>query len=140
MALHEQFADKTFEEIKAIYLIPLPINLEGKVRIAQKPTSRSFFGSLTASSNINVNWTKKGFVPPVTNQGICGSCYVHAAVADIQSSYLMKGISVGLSIQQIVDCSYSSGNVGCKGGWMHRVFDYVILNGITSSKSYPQRN
>jgi len=76
-------------------------------------------------------------VPAVTNQGNCGSCYAHTGVADIQSSYLMKGISVSLSIQQIVDCSFSSGNQGCLGGWMGKVFDYVLVNGITLSRNYP---
>lgn len=136
LALHEQFADKTFEELKAIYLTPLPINIELKVIIASKPTSRSFFGSLTASSTINVNWTQKGYVPKVTNQGFCGSCYAHTGVADIQSSYLMKGISLKLSIQQIVDCSSNFGNYGCEGGWMGYVFDYVLVNGITMTKYY----
>jgi hypothetical protein len=76
-------------------------------------------------------------VPSVTNQKNCGSCYAHTAVADIQSSYLMKGINISLSIQQIVDCSFGYGNYGCFGGWMGNVFDYVIVNGITLSKNYP---
>lgn len=136
MALHAQFADKTFQELKAIYLTERPLDVEGKLMIVEKPTSKSFFGSLGAS-NIYVNWTQKGVVPTVTNQGNCGSCYAHTGVADIQSSYLLKGIKVSLSIQQIVDCSFSFGNYGCQGGWMGKVFEYVIINGITLSQNYP---
>lgn len=86
-----------------------------------------------------MNWVTKGFVPPVTDQGSCGSCYAHVAIADIQSSYLMKGFNYSLSIQQIVDCSSTYGNYGCQGGWMGNVFDYVLVNGVTLTKNYPQR-
>lgn len=55
-------------------------------------------------------------VSPVKDQGNCGSCWAFSAVATLESFSLMKGTSVLLSEQQLVDCSRSYGNFGCAGG------------------------
>jgi hypothetical protein len=61
-------------------------------------------------------------------------------VADIESSYRFRGINVTLSVQQMVDCTTGFGNLGCYGGWMGQVFEYVAVNGITTAINYPDRN
>lgn len=76
----------------------------------------------------------------MTDQGWCGSCYAHTGVSDIESSYRFRNKNVSLSIQQIVDCSTSFQNLGCYGGWMGQVFDYVIVNGLATRKAYPDRD
>ena len=60
-----------------------------------------------------VNWTSKGFVSSVKDQGSCGACYAFAALADIESTYLMRGKALDLSEQQIVDCTMAFYNWGC---------------------------
>lgn len=49
-------------------------------------------------------------------------------------------MNLSLSVQQIVDCSWTFGNYGCYGGWMSQVFDYVKIKGITIEENYPERN
>lgn len=61
--------------------------------------------------NGDIDWTAKGVVSPVKNQGQCGSCWAFSAVATLESFSLMtKSTKVSLSEQQLVDCSRKYGN------------------------------
>lgn len=50
---------------------------------------------------------------------------------------IKHGIKVDLSEQELVDCSGSLGNRGCKGGFPELGYIYVKDNGISSEKLYP---
>ncbi|XP_032230875.2 counting factor associated protein D isoform X4 [Nematostella vectensis] len=84
-----------------------------------------------------LDWRDYGAVSPVRGQGICGSCYALAAVGAVEGAYFMKtGKLKELSAQQVIDCSWGSGNRGCKGGYYNKAMSWIYLHGIASAESY----
>lgn len=47
-----------------------------------------------------------------------------------------KSRAVPLSEQEIVDCSYFYGNLGCNGGMEEFVYKYAIDEGVSKKKDY----
>ena len=85
----------------------------------------------------DIDWVSKGGVTPVKNQGQCGSCWAFSAVGVMESVFKIRGNTVNLSEQQLVDCSRPQGNQGCNGGWPSSALNYVKANGISSGSEYP---
>jgi C1A family cysteine protease len=85
----------------------------------------------------SVDWTTKGAVTPVKNQGQCGSCWSFSATGALEgASFIKYGTLNSLSEQHIVDCDTS--DYACNGGWPTSAFNYVQKNGgICSEAAYP---
>ena len=71
----------------------------------------------------DVNWTAKGAVTAVKDQGKCGSCWAFSATGSMESAvFLATGELLGLSEQELNSCSDAWGNGGCEGGRMDFAF------------------
>ena len=131
-----QFSDLTFEEFTAKYL-GLPEINEAEM---DEPNYEDFNQISQLFSDVKeVNWVKKGAVTPVKNQANCGSCWAFAANAAIESAYAIfkKKKNLNISEQELVDCSRSYGNKGCRGGLMHLAYKYILAKKINLTSKYP---
>ena len=127
-----EFGDLENHEIVAIF--------NGYMHKLKSNSSRNTF---TYNPNIepaaSVDWREKGAVTGVKNQGQCGSCWSFSTTGSLEGQHFLKnGELVSLSEQNLVDCSTSFGNHGCKGGLMDNAFRYIKANGgIDTEASYP---
>jgi len=83
-----------------------------------------------------IDWTQKGMVTAIQNQGNCGSCWSFSAAGCIGSRRAIAGYPlVDYSEQQLVDCSTQ--NNGCSGGIMDAAFEYVEKSPLETTANYP---
>jgi len=84
-----------------------------------------------------IDWTEKGVVTEVKDQGQCGSCWAFSTTGALESGYaLASGNLVRLSEQQHVDCD-GFPNLGCSGGQMKNALKWAMSHDSCSEESYP---
>ncbi|XP_078439021.1 cysteine proteinase RD21A-like [Wolffia australiana] len=127
-----RFADLTNEEFRSVFLgaRPAPQRL--------RSPSRRYEVGLGEELPEEVDWRKKGAVPPIKDQGSCGSCWAFSAIGAVEGvNQIVTGDLITLSEQELVDCD-TSYNEGCNGGLMDYAFEFIIKNGgIDSDEDYP---
>lgn len=111
-----------------------------------KPEATGAF-THAAPENVNavpasIDWTTKGAVTPVKDQGQCGSCWSFSTTGAMEGTYFNKnGNLVSFSEQQFVDCDNRKNggkDMGCNGGLMDNAFDWASKQaGICTEASYP---
>jgi len=123
-----KFADLTPSEFKRLY----------SMNYTQSRNNSTFTVPTTALP-VEVDWTDKGVVTPVKDQGQCGSCWAFSATGAMEGAWAIKHSQLfNLSEQELVDCSVPQGNQGCNGGLMDQAFQYVVANkGLATDAEYP---
>lgn len=139
------FSDQNLTELRRVLCPPI-----------HPPSTQISLPILGDIFNIPSTQDYSRFLQPIVNQGACGSCWAFAPVAQLESMYLMNfpSFSYRFSPQFLVDCSRTSPNSGCNGGWpsvamgetatflwkrcdMHVLLpDYIVANGIPFGSSY----
>jgi len=126
-----KFADLNRAEFKNIYLGYKPELRRGD----RKPIS---INNLKAYPSGSLDWSSKGAVTGIKDQGQCGSCWAFSATGSTEGVVFLKhGHLTSLSEQQLVDCAGSYGNAGCNGGLMDSAFKYIEAHGLCTEAAYP---
>ncbi len=129
---HNQFSHMNFEEFKEyIHLgldFPAPETIAANIL---EPTTN--FSALPAS----VDWSTKGAVTGVKDQGNCGSCWSFSATGALEGAYQIKyGSLVSFSEQNLVSCDTIDS--ACNGGLMDNAFTWTKTNGgLCTEAGYP---
>ena len=94
-----------------------------------------------------LDWTERGAVTPVKNQGRCGDCWSFSVAAAMESAYFVKYGTLpgtydpntgftGLSEMQLTSCDMLS--YGCNGGYPVSGYMYAAqYGGLSGEGSYP---
>ncbi|KAF4688211.1 hypothetical protein FOZ63_021772, partial [Perkinsus olseni] len=82
----------------------------------------------------------KNVLNPIKNQGNCGSCWAFSATGALEAQYaIATGKLLSFSEQELVDCSWGYGDIGCGGGNMVHAYQYMQDHGIDQESTYPYK-
>lgn len=123
-----KFSDLTPQEFKYQYL--------GLVR---PPTSnnseeRNYYKPKVVDIPASWDWSQKGAVTDVKDQGSCGSCWAFSTIQNIEGQNFIKNkLLIELSEQQLVDCDKI--DEGCNGGYMQVAMQWLAEHGGVASEA-----
>jgi len=124
------FSDLTAEEFAAL---PIRGFAAGSQLGLPKLGEHTYNGEELAES---VDWTTKGAVTKVKDQGQCGSCWAFSTTGGLEGAWqISSGKLTSMSEQFFVDCSKQ--NSGCNGGLMDYAFSFAKSKAVATESSYP---
>jgi hypothetical protein len=129
------FADQSLQEFRsARYGLSKPLGEKLWQDLPHLGTHVYSGSALPAS----VDWTAKGAVTPVKDQGTCGSCWTFSTTGAVEGAWeIATGQLLSLSEQQLMDCDISKFNNGCQGGFVDLAFKYLEGQVACTESSYP---
>jgi cathepsin L len=125
-----RFTDLSNEEYKTFYVsgYKAPTQMLGELPYLGEHE--------TTQSSGSVDWTTKGAVTKVKDQGQCGSCWSFSTTGGLEGAWeIATGSLTSMSEQQFVDCDTSS--AGCNGGNMNTAFAWAEKQAVATEQSYP---
>lgn len=130
------FADMSNEEFKARFAgESFNPNEDIPMETATEGDELSAAVSSDSSKQLTVG-ASQGYELRIRQQGSCGSCWAHAAIASVEKFYFDKtGQRLDFSQQELVDCDEACN--GCVGGSHEKGLKYIYENGVTLAKEYP---
>lgn len=83
-------------------------------------------GTTTISLPVSFDWRQQVTLPPVRNQGACGSCWAFSGIGALEGTMVIQGnmSPPDLSEQYLVSCNTDGSS--CNGGFMSYVHRYSI--------------
>lgn len=124
-----KFADMSKEEFKKTYLSQVAYETEPE---------KTYKSTEKLDAPDSMDWTSRGAVTGIKDQGQCGSCWAFSATGALEGlNYLNTSQLKSFSEQQLLECSKSYGNMGCNGGIMMHAFLYTKEFGINEESAYP---
>ena len=129
---HNQFSHMSFDEFKSY--VRLGLNSLAPETIADNVLEAP--QNLTALPS-SIDWSTKGAVTGVKDQGNCGSCWSFSATGALEGAYQIKyGTLISFSEQNLVSCD--SIDSACNGGLMDNAFSWTKTNGgLCTESGYP---
>ena len=98
--------------------------------------------SNTSEIPSSIDWTERGAVTAVKDQGQCGSCWSFSTTGALEGAYQIKyNVLKTFSEQNLIDCdNFKTGgsDLACHGGMMDNAFEWCKKNeGLCSGDDYP---
>eukprot|EP00755_Sulcionema_specki_P033171 Sspe_Gene.100183::Locus_74905_Transcript_1_1_Confidence_1.000_Length_1059::g.100183::m.100183 len=86
----------------------------------------------------SLDWRDRGAVTPVRDLGHCSAGWAASAIEAVEGWHqIATNQLVPFSVQDLIDCSRSDLNLGCRGGAMEYAYEYIADKGITLETAYP---
>ena len=145
------FADLSFDQFEALYLLKTE-DIAGKKDKDLDEFDPDDLAHPDPDIQRCVDWSKSDQLTPIKSQGRCASCWAFAAIAAVESNYLIENnktyssTPVDLSEQQLVNCVTSSllgtswspyQSTGCSTGSSRDAFDFIRRYGVYKEGSFP---
>ncbi|CDW83109.1 cysteine protease [Stylonychia lemnae] len=133
------FSDWSNQEYQSILGLSAPTDIPKFNKTKQNWLISSTVKKLSIPKQLD--WRFSNIITQVKNQGRCGSCYAFSSIASFESLLILnnraKYQEIDLSEQQIIDCTRQYSNLGCRGGDVSKVFEYLMQIKVQNESTYP---